>query len=69
MSRSTSSAVPSNLDVPNRWGKFFVSFLPAISAEAAEIDPSTDPQLEAGFHPGQPDSGGSCWTINPIVRG
>jgi hypothetical protein len=36
ISRVTSWGSPSNLDAKNRWGKYCVSFLPAISAKAAK---------------------------------
>lgn len=59
MFRSTSSAMPSNLNARRtRWGKFFVSSLPAINAKFAKAIRAQIRDWNLAFT--QPDSGGSC---------
>ena len=49
----------------NRWGRFFISFLPAISNKAATGDPANHSRMANGIHQEQPAPGGSGSLYQP----
>ena len=53
----------------NRWGKYFVGFLPAISTKAAKAIRADHSRVANGVHQEQPASGGSGSPDQPVVRG